>query len=167
MEQASRLTGAITAEEIIKLSNLLGGGELTLTLHAGRKGTEQPTDAEKTQTTPADEGNGAVTPGEDGTGLPNRMMTVLEVARHLGVARSSVDGYPFAVLPFTDVSSTHTRQHKRYDPRDVAALPARLRAWQEARHRGRGEEYLRDAERALRERDAEAVRRATTWAVAA
>lgn len=116
--------------------------------------------------------NGA-TGGLDRTGtdgrisLPNRLMTVLEVAEYLGVTRSTVDQMPFAILPFADISPTHKRQHKRFDPRDVAALPARLRAWDQARRRGEGERFLKEAERALRERDAEDMRRGMEWEVAA
>jgi hypothetical protein len=104
---------------------------------------------------------------ETGVQLPNRLMTVTEVAEYLGMARSTVDQMPMAVLPYADLSPTHKRQHKRFDPRDVAAALARHRAWSEARQRGEGEEFLEDAERALRERDAEVIRRAMEWEVAA
>lgn len=140
-------------------ANAAGGGRV-LEIHTSGPSTQSAPSADDT-------GSQEQTASDVGLDLPNRLMTVVEVAEFLGVTRSTVDQMPIAVLPFADVSPTHKRQHKRFDPRDVAALPARLRAWNEARQRGEGEKFLAEAGRALRERDAQAMRRATEWEVAA
>lgn len=70
-------------------------------------------------------------------------MTIEEVRKHLGVARSTVEAYPEEILPRADMKPAgSSKQLLRFHPADVLALPARLRAWRRAQARGEGEAFL-------------------------
>jgi hypothetical protein len=71
-------------------------------------------------------------------------LKVTEVAKHFGVARSTIEDLPIEVLPYTDMRPFSEKAYRRYSPAEVMAAGVRIRRYLKAKAEGRGEAYLRE-----------------------
>lgn len=85
----------------------------------------------------------------------NAFMDAEQVATAANLSVRTVNRYPFEVLPWTPANPESARVHRRYDPEDVRALPAVLRAWALAKAQGREAEWLDERREVLDARDRE------------
>lgn len=83
--------------------------------------------------------------------------TVAEVAEHFQLSRKTVEGWPFEVLPYTDVTPTSKRETRRYRQEDVLAAGPVLRAWKKARSAGEEGEFIEKRRLALENRDRQLI----------
>lgn len=82
-------------------------------------------------------------------------MKAAEVRAHLNISRSKLAEIPREVLPY--VPGSGKREHRVYNPADVAAYPARARRWRDGIAEGRESEVLEQMRRDLEERDDAAI----------
>ncbi len=82
-------------------------------------------------------------------------LKVTEVARHFGVARSTVEDLPQEILAYTDMRPFSEKSYRRYSPAEVLAAEVRIRRYLKAKAEGEGEAYLQKLrEEARAEEDA-------------
>lgn len=83
-------------------------------------------------------------------------LSVADVAKHFGLAESTVKEIPIEVLPWSDFTPFSKKTTRRYSPAEVMAAEIRLRRYLKARAEDRGEAYLEELRQELR-RDEESV----------
>lgn len=82
------------------------------------------------------------------------------VMARLNYSRAIVESIPMEILPFVPYGRGR-KVYRRYHPADVAACDARLRAWERAKQRGEGTEYLDRLRMELDAQDEASIRIAT------
>lgn len=91
-------------------------------------------------------------------------LKVMDVARHFGVSRSTVESWPEEIRPFINCTPGSGKEHRRYHPADVTACNARLQGWDRSRRKGESEKYLAELRARLEERNEQSMRLADDMA---
>lgn len=87
-------------------------------------------------------------------------MDLKSVMDRMGYSRAIVESIPMEILPFVPYGRGR-KIYRRYHPADVAACDARMRAWERAKQRGEGDEYLGRLRMELEAQDEASIRIAT------